>query len=263
MKIHHLRSATFVLESDQFYILIDPMLGAKGSLPAFSYIRFKGRKNPLVDLPPNASDILSKVTHCLITHSHTFGIKAFAHTDHLDQAGENFLRQRKIPVICGQHDEVFLKKEELNVQQALLPWKRDSFLEGFITAIPAQHGHGAIHKMMANGSGFFLELLEEPSIYILGDTVLTDQVRRGIEQFQPNILVIACGQAQLDIGAPILMSLDEIVECVRLAPYKVICNHLEALNHCPISRDELKNRLEKEGLLSKCFIPKDGEVVSL
>jgi L-ascorbate metabolism protein UlaG (beta-lactamase superfamily) len=95
MKIHHLRSATCVVESNKHFVLIDPMLGAKGSTPPFSYIRFKPRRNPLVDLPPNAASILEKVTDCLITHSQKFGIKALQHTDHLDIAGENFLREKK------------------------------------------------------------------------------------------------------------------------------------------------------------------------
>lgn len=69
MKIHHLRSATFIIESGPHFILVDPMLGGKGSLPAFSYFRFKVAKNPLVDLPLNAQELLNKVTHCLITHS--------------------------------------------------------------------------------------------------------------------------------------------------------------------------------------------------
>ena len=96
MKIHHLRNATFVIESGRYFILIDPMLGAKGSLPPFSRIRFKAIRNPLVDLPPNAGHLLEKVTDCLITHSQKFGIKALQHTDHLDLAGEDYLRKKTL-----------------------------------------------------------------------------------------------------------------------------------------------------------------------
>jgi hypothetical protein len=61
MKIHHLRNATFVIESGQFHILIDPMLGEKGKLPPFAWLRHRPRRNPLVSLPENASDMLSSV----------------------------------------------------------------------------------------------------------------------------------------------------------------------------------------------------------
>ena len=76
MKIHHLRNATFVIESGENHILIDPMLCEKGELPPFARFRHKSQKNPLVSLPDNASRVLTKVTHCLITHSQKFGIKA-------------------------------------------------------------------------------------------------------------------------------------------------------------------------------------------
>ena len=67
MKIHHLRSATFIIESNNHFILIDPMLAQKGTLPPFSLFRYKAERNPTVDLPSNAEDLLNKVTHALIT----------------------------------------------------------------------------------------------------------------------------------------------------------------------------------------------------
>ena len=51
-----------------------------------------------------AEAILGKVTHCLISHSQTFGIKALQHSDHLDEAGETFLKTKKIPVISREQD---------------------------------------------------------------------------------------------------------------------------------------------------------------
>ncbi|MEZ9505290.1 MBL fold metallo-hydrolase, partial [Vibrio sp. 10N.286.51.B11] len=54
MKIHHLRSATFLIESGEKFILIDPMLGKKGSMPPFSVIKAKAAKNPTVKMPSNA-----------------------------------------------------------------------------------------------------------------------------------------------------------------------------------------------------------------
>ena len=142
MKIHHLRNATFIIKSDNKFILIDPMLGAKGSLPAFSYFRFKKQSNPTVELPTNSSKFLNKVTDCLITHSHSFGFKWFQHTDHLDTTGEIFLKNKNIPVICGKYDEKYLKKLGLPVKKVLDDWKFLEALGGKICRTPAQHGYG-------------------------------------------------------------------------------------------------------------------------
>ncbi len=38
---------------------------------------------------------------------------------------------------------------------------------------------------------------------------------------------------------------------------------IEALNHCPIKRSRLKEELQTRDLLSKTFIPEDGETIVL
>ena len=262
MKIHHLRNATFVIESGHNFILIDPMLGTKGSLPPFSRIRFRALRNPLVELPPNASSILEKVTACLITHSQKFGIKALQHTDHLDLAGQTFLREKHTPIVTLARDAKVLKKYGLYIQTELDFWKPRPLLGGEIVAIPALHGHGWVHKFMANGAGYFLQLPGEPSVYISGDTVYTPDVERALSELRPDIAVLAAGTATLDISQPILMTMDELLQFVRNAPGKVVANHLEALNHCPTTREQLRQTLEINGLLSKVDIPQDGTVMT-
>ncbi len=262
MKIHHLRNATFVIESGSNFILIDPMLSAVGELPTFTHFKHKPMRNPIVPLPDNASEILSKVTYCLITHSQKLGIELLTHSDHLDNPGKTFLRKNKIPVVTLADDAAYIKKCGIIVASTLKYWEQEPFLGGTITAVPAKHGHSWMHYFMANGAGYFVQLPNEPSIYISGDTVYTKDVERALSEFKPDIAVVAAGSASLDVGGPILMPLDEILSFVNAAPNKVIANHLEALNHCPTTRSALKDTLETEGLLSKTSIPNDGEVLS-
>ena len=117
--------------------------------------------------------------------------------------------------------------------------------------------------MMVNGAGLFLRLPDEPSIYIGGDTVLTDDVKKVIDTFKPDVTVVAAGNASLDIGGDILMPIDEVLALIRLLASKTIANHLEALNHCPITREQLQHELSKHGLSEKFFIPEDGEVLDI
>ncbi len=263
MKIHHLRNATFVIESKDHHILIDPMLGGKGAFSPFAYSRHKPKRNPTVSLPDNAADILDKVTHCLITHSQKFGIKALQHKDHLDHAGTSFLRDKNIPVVTRKQDVSYLAKQGLNICLALNDWQTARMLDGEITAVPAQHGHGWIHNLMANGVGLYIQLPDEPSVYISGDTVYTKDVERALVEFKPDLAVVASGGASLDVGGPILMPMTEIVTFVLNAPGKVVANHLEALNHCQITRQQLKMELESKGLISTVFIPNDGETLTI
>jgi L-ascorbate metabolism protein UlaG (beta-lactamase superfamily) len=164
MKIHHLRNATFVIESGEKYILIDPMLADKGTLPPFARFKHQSKKNPLVSLPDNASAILNKVTNCLVTHSQKFGIKTLQHNDHLDASGESFLKENAIPIGTWEQDASYLKRYGLTIEVALAYWQPVDYLGGKITAVPGLHGHSWINGLMANGEGFILQLPDEPSI---------------------------------------------------------------------------------------------------
>lgn len=261
MKLHQLRNATFVIETGHHAILVDPMLGEKGVLPPFSWFRHTKRRNPTVSLPVNSEQVLERVTHCLITHSQTFGLRALQHTDHLDGAGEEFLKSGNVPVACHIKDRRYLGKLGLNVQTSPDYWQQEPYLGGTMILVPAEHGHGWNHHLMANGTGFFLSLPGEPSIYISGDTILTGEVGRALTELRPDISVVAAGGASLDVGPPILMSMSEVVGFVKKAPGRVVANHLEALNHCPTTRPALKQALQQENLLERTAIPEDGEVL--
>ncbi len=194
-----------LLELQGRKILVDPMLGPKGSLPPFTLLRFRPRWNPLVDLPVKTDSLLKNVEGCLVTHSRALNLRFLQHLDHLDPKGEKFLRERNIPVAC-----------------------------------PA-----------------------EPSLYISGDTVLTDEVRRVLVTERPEVAVVAAGGAQLDVGGKLLMSEQDLLEFVELAPGLVVANHMDALNHCPMTRERLRKALDKRGLLEKVLIPEDGECVEV
>ncbi|PWJ41106.1 MBL fold metallo-hydrolase [Sediminitomix flava] len=250
MKFQHFRNATLVIEAGDKVILVDPMLGDKGTQPTFTLFRFKAQKNPIVPLPENCFPVLERVTHCLITHQHP---------DHIDKAAEEWLIRKNIPVICSEKDEKHFRKKGLAVSQVIKYWETADFLGGSIMGIPATHGYGFVAKPMGNVMGYFIELPDQPSIYISADTVYTPDVDKALREFQPDITVAACGTAQLDLFKPLLMTPDEIVKFIQNSPKKVICNHMEAVNHCPTTRAKLKARLEKEGLLDKVYIPEDGD----
>ncbi|QSW87849.1 MULTISPECIES: MBL fold metallo-hydrolase [Flavobacterium] len=252
MKIHHLRNATLVIETEENVILVDPMLGKRKTIPPFTIFRYNPKRNPLVALPKNSREILSKVTHCLITH---------LHPDHIDKAGEVFLRRKSIPVICNVKDEKKLTQRGLNIIQTLEYWTPQPFLGGRIIGIPAVHGYGFIAKLMGNVMGFFIELPNEKTVYISSDTIFTDDVQKVLIELKPDISTVACGTARLDIGQPLLMKMNDILRFVTLAPGKVFANHLEALNHCPTTREELKRALSQNNLLSKTAIPNDGYAI--
>jgi len=252
LNIHHFRNATMVIETEKDIILIDPMIGPKGTMATFTFFRFKAQKNPIVPLPETCQNILKKVTHCIITHKHP---------DHLDKEGEHFLIQNNIPVTCSINDKKDFEKRGLNIVQTIDYWKKSSFLGGSIEGIPARHGYGFVAKPMGNVMGYFIELPNQKSIYLSSDTIYTDAVDNVLKEYKPEISVVACGTAQLDIFQPLLMTVTDILKFVKNSPGKVIANHLEAVNHCPTTRVELREELKNNGLSESVSIPIDGEII--
>ena len=232
------------------------MLAPKSAIPSLKYVTTKRRKNPLVDLPEGTEKILEKVTHCLITHCQK------GHFDHLDRAGTKWLKANKIPVYCSDQDAEFLRKKGLYVHVLKANIQND-FLDGSIHLIPCVHGEGFIGKLMAHGFGYVLKLPDEPSIYITGDTILTDDVRNCIKEMEPQWTVLPAGGARFDIGRDIIMGIAEAIKVGELSKGQIIANHLESLDHCPVTRKELRAEVLIKRWQTKFYIPDDGETLEL
>jgi len=256
MNITQLRNATIVIESGDNVILVDPMLAPKEAIPSLKYFTGNNRRNPLVEMPDGTNEILNRVTHCLITHCQK------GHFDHLDRRGSKWLRENNIPVFCSEQDTDFLRKKGLDIHP-LSSKTSNSFLSGSIDLVPCVHGKGMIGKFMAHGFGFFIQLKNEPSLYITGDTILTDQVKRFVKDNQPEWIVLPAGGARFNLGGDIIMGKEEALEVAKISNGKIIANHLEALDHCPVTREELARVSETQGFKNDFFVPKDGETVNL
>ena len=256
MKITQLRNATIVIESGEKFILVDPMLAPKAAIPSLKYFTGNNRRNPLVAMPEGTDEILSRVTHCLITHCQK------GHFDHLDKRGSKWLRENKIPVYCSDQDTDFLRKKGLDVRP-LSSKTSNSFFSGSIDLVPCLHGKGIIGKFMAHGFGFFIQLKNEPSLYITGDTILTDTVKSFISDNQPSWIVLPAGGARFNLGGDIIMGKEEALQVATISKGRIIANHIEALDHCPVTRTELKTETAKRRLNGRFLVPEDGESIDL
>jgi hypothetical protein len=63
----------------------------------------------------------------------------------------------------------------------------------------------------------------------------------------------------------LVMDADDTIKIAQLVPKsKIVSIHMEALDHCPITRQELSEKSKIAGIpKDRLFIPDDGEEISL
>lgn len=247
MQIRQIRNATLALTLGERQILVDPMLCAAGSMPGFKLFGGGRRANPLVKLPEVTPSILPQITDLLVTHTHP---------DHFDPPGLKFARDRALPVWAPPLDLAHLQSKGLDAR----PLAGDA-LSGRVEVIPGRHGRGLMGYLMGPVHGVYIEHPDEPSLYLTGDAVPSKQLSAALQRLDPDIIVAPAGAANFGIGGDVLFSIDELVQLIRKTRARWLLNHLEALDHCPTTRSELRTRMQAEGLTQRIDIPEDGEVL--
>lgn len=247
MEIQQLRNATMLVSFGPHRLLVDPMLADVGAMPGFKMFGGGRKRNPLIPTPPQTTEALARATGVLITHEHP---------DHFDLAGRAWTKTARLPVWANRMDVPRLRRKGLDARVL-----EDGGLDVELEIIPSRHGRGLLGWMLGPVAGYYLAAEGEPSLYITGDSILTDSVRDAVERLQPDVIVAPAGAANMGIGGDILFSVDELVELARLAPADVVFNHLEALDHCPTTRTGLRERMRVEGLSDRVHVPEDGDVL--
>lgn len=254
MRIRLLRHAAVVLEYGGKRLLLDPMLGPAGVADPIPTKRpGRGKRNPLVDLPisPAAlTALLASLDGLLVTH---------LHLDHFDDL-EGKVVSRALPVIGQPADEARLHAlgfGEVHPVEDTLTWEGLRF-----TRFVARHGGPFVNwKLMGKGASYLVEAPGEPSLWVSGDTVWSAPVRRALA-LQPAVILANCGAAQLPFGRAITMDAGDLDRICRRAPQaRVVAVHMEALNHCLLTRAGLRRAIAGKPYEGRVTIPEDGEVV--
>jgi len=246
MKIQLIRNATLWLEYGGLNILVDPMLMDKEVMPAFPNTPNELR-NPRVSLPETETDYVNPDL-VIVTHTHP---------DHWDEAAAKHLR-KDVPLLCQQGDEAVFNGAGFTNVTAVD--EKHEYHSVRFARTSGQHGTGEIGERMGKVSGFVLEADEEPVAYIAGDTIWCEEPAEAIGQYQPEVIVVNAGGARFLEGDPITMDGPDVAAVKRHAPdAHVIAVHMDAINHCMMSRVDLASYLASEQLDGQVLIPSDGE----
>jgi L-ascorbate metabolism protein UlaG (beta-lactamase superfamily) len=244
-----LRNATLLLSFGGTTFLVDPMLSDAGAAPPVPGTAPE-LPNPLVPLPQPAASVAAAAEAVLITH---------LHNDHFDDAARSLLSP-SVPLLCQPPDAERLSADGFT--DVRLVSDSLSFGAVSISRVIARHTLGEHADALGPGSGYVLSADGEPTVYVGGDCVWCPEMAATLETFTPDVVVLNGGAARFLTGAHISMTASDVIAAARCAAgARVVVVHLEALNHCPMTRDELHRHCVAAGV--DVVVPVDGEVIAV
>ena len=228
-------------------ILTDPYLA-----PKYSQEPLVGKsRNPLVDLPMPAEELLADVEMVLVSH---------LHPDHFDDLARELL-PKDIPIYCQPDAETPLRAKGFS---SVLPVVESVEWRGLtITRTPGQHGDEVWAGQMGPVSGFIFRTETERTIYWAGDTIWCDAVKQVVLETNPHVIITHSSGASFEPGHPIIMDAEQTLEVCRSAPHSiVVATHMETFDLDTVSRQGLRAMAEAVGIgAERLLIAVDGETL--
>jgi L-ascorbate metabolism protein UlaG (beta-lactamase superfamily) len=213
------------------------------------------RRIPLVELPISDEELLhllAQVDAVFVTHRHR---------DHWDARAVELV-PKNLPLFCQPEEAATFTDEGFSNVIPVADTAQWNDIQ--ISRTGGQHGTGEIGQRMGKVSGFVLQAEGEPTLYIAGDSIWCAEVEDALSHYQPNVTILNAGAAQFLTGDPITMTAEDVINVCRTLPAtQAVAVHMEAVNHCLLTRAQLQHAVEQVGLLGQVEIPADGQELSL
>ena len=224
LRITHIGGPTALIEIGGWRLLTDPTFDPPGRKYSFGW----GSGSRKLAGPAVAVSDLGPVDAVLLTHEH--------HGDNLDDAGRALL-----PSVGAIVTTVSGARRLGPSARGLEPWAATT-LEApgrpqiEIIATPCRHGPPLSRPIVGDVVGFALrwEGQEHGVLWISGDTVLYDGVRRVADRLRVDTALLHLGAVRFPVTGPVRYTLtgDEAVELCRLIrPRITIPVHYEGWKH--------------------------------
>lgn len=253
--IVQIRNATLQVDYAGVRFLIDPMFADPGTYPGFPGSAMSHLRNPLVPLPVPVDQLVA-ADAVIVTHTHI---------DHWDDAAQQALPKTMPIFVQNETDAGTVRGQGFRDVRIMTD---DIRFKGIrLSKTGGHHGAGPVLQAVPTldpVSGVVFRHDAHKTVYVVGDTIWDTAVERAIAAYRPDAIVLNAGYAQwLDLG-PILMGPQGVLSVHRASPgAQLVATHMEAINHCVLSRADLAAFARKEGFADRLLIPADGERIAL
>jgi L-ascorbate metabolism protein UlaG (beta-lactamase superfamily) len=224
VRLTHVGGPTVLIEVAGWRLLTDPTFDPPGRRWTFGW----GSSSRKVSGPATPVGDLLPIDAVLLTHDE--------HGDNLDAAGRRLLPQ--VPVVVTTPSGAARLGGRA---RGLGPWATTELtVEGRpsieVTATPARHGPPLSRPIVGDVTGFALRWdgQDDGVLWISGDTVLFDGVRRVADRLLIDTAVLHLGGARFTVTGPVRYSMtarDAVALCRMLRPREVVPVHYEGWSH--------------------------------
>ena len=255
VEMQQVRNATVKIPYAGTTFLIDPMLAKQGAYPGFEGTYRSNLRNPLVELPESAENVISGVDAVIVTHTHL---------DHWDDAAQKAL-PKDIPLFVQHEADAQLIRSQ-GFKNVRVLTDESEFGGVKITKTGGQHGTDemyavpALAKPLGEAMGVVFQAKGYKTLYLAGDTIWRKEVDQAIETYDPEVIVLNAGKAKMTgYEGAIIMGEEDVLRASQAAKNaKIVAVHMDAVNHMSLTREELRAYVKKQGIESRVDIPEDG-----
>lgn len=252
-RITQIRNATLRIDYGGLRFLVDPMLAERHVLPGFPGTVNSEQRNPMVHLPLPIAEIVD-VDAVIVTH---------LHEDHWDQAARDAL-PKDLPIFAQNDADAVVIRDQGFADVRVLS-ESSEFNGVRLIKTSGRHGtqthYEVIAEVLGDVCGVVFSHPDEKTVYLAGDTIWNDDVAAVLSAHAPDVSILNAGFAMVQgIDGGIIMGTEDVLRVHQAAPEALlIATHMEAINHCVLTRAELQDFAREEGFSDKLRTPGDGE----
>ncbi|WP_436858894.1 MBL fold metallo-hydrolase [Citrobacter tructae] len=257
MNITHIRNATQLITFGGQTFLVDPILAPKGTYPGFPGTARAEIRNPTVDLPCDIETLL-EADALIVTH---------LHLDHWDEFASRAVPKDKPIYVQNARDAQILREQGFTALTVLT--ENTTLGEITLRKTHGQHGSDRLYAIpamaerMGEACGVILEHPQEKTLFLVGDTIWRDEVEANMRHYQPGVVVLNAGFAHVIGFGPIVMGAEDVLKThFTLPEAKIVAIHMEAINHCLLTRAALRNYARDNQIAEYLQVPEDGDILT-